>query len=858
MAPPNRARRVGLGILTLGLAALAAKACTSEPDQSPPIEPLPLDEVLGPGQVRAGVISRESELIGGLTARGSVGDYKLYNDQIRVIISRPGAGQGYNPYGGTLLDADVVRPPGVPGASEFGELINTFDLSTLRAEKIELINDGRDGQAARVRVTGVAESLPIFEAILATLFSPEETDIEWTVDYVLEPDARWLRVEQTLWNRSGQAHEFGLEMAGFLVGGTAQPFLEGYGFNPGGSGAISRYHGALGQAVSYLYGRPSERIELLLSISGLTAATVGPGLRLRARERLSTSFYVIVGDGDLSRTQALWRELAGDDPGLEISGRVLQPNGDGVAGSRVHARRLDAPVEGRDYATQARTDEEGRFRLSVEPGEYELTASTPARIIGAPVVVSASAPSTSVELPVAAPGRLRYRVRDELERPLPAKLSIRPEGRAVEPLPAEFGEPTQGFGLIVTEFAHTGEGVLELPAGEYTVFVSRGGEYEVDQQRLTVEAGAEIALESTLVRTVSSPGWLTTDTHIHSQLSPDSPDPFDYKVRAMVVENLEIPISTEHEALGDFNPAIRELGLEAWMKGIIGTEVTTFSYGHFNAFPMVQDFSKPGNGRVDWYRRSPAEIFRATRENAGDPFIQVNHPRAASIGGYFSAIGLNPDDVTARRPAEFSLDFDGIEVMNGCGSGALDGDTVLDWFGFLNNGYKKYATGSTDNHKAVRGEMGLPLTYVRMPTDEPSEAKVDDVRRAFKDGRLVVSCGPFLEMRMGDKEVGDTVPLSGDLVSVEATLNAASWVDLDELLVIANGQVVKRVPLPATENPERFAGTVTASVPPGRDGWVILWARGDRRHGVWARNKASYAFTNPIFIDGDGDGRWGR
>lgn len=847
----------GLGLLAILMGGLILDACTSDAEPPVSVPPLPLDERLPPGRARAGLITKDSELIGGPTARGRAGDYKIYNDRISLIIGRAGLGRGYNPYGGTILDADWVRPAGEPGGSEFGEILNAFDLSISRAQKVEVVSDGSDGGEARIRVTGEADMLLLLEAILSSFFTPPQLDMEWVVDYVLEPNQPWLRVEQTLWNRSVTGVEFGLEIVGVIVGGASRSFLEGYGFRPPQAGVISRYYGALGDGVSYLYGRPGDNIELLVATSGVVVSAAGAGLRLRARERLSSTHYLIVGDGDLSRTQELWRNLAGEEAGVELSGRVLDDRGVAVSNARVHVRYKETEIEEKDYVGQTTTDESGRYILKLDPGDYELIASTRARIVSAPVPANVvrAGPKLEIDIPVASAGILRYSVVDELERDLPVKLSVRPEGRPVEQLPGRYGESNQGYGLIATEFAHTGRGTLELPAGDYTVFASRGGEYEMDQRSITLSAGAETVLDFTLIRSVSSPGWLTTDTHIHAQMSPDSSDAYPMKVRAMVVENLEIPVSTEHEAIGDFNPAIRELGLERWMQGIIGSEVTTTVYGHFNAFPLVRDFDAPGNGRIDWYRKKPAETFAAIRANAGDPFIQANHPRAAAIGGYFSAMGYEPSDFTARRGDDFSLDFDGIEVMNGCGNGSMAQDTVIDWFGFLEHGHKKYATGSTDNHSAVKGDMGFPLTYVRMPTDEPSEAKVDDVRRAFKEGRLVVSCGPFLEMKIGDKEIGDTLQLEGDLLRIDATVGAPSWMDVDELDVVVNGQVVKRV-LISGENPERFSGTITASVPPGRDGWVILWARGNRPHGVWARGRPSFAFTNPIFIDGDGDGRW--
>jgi hypothetical protein len=407
-------------------------------------------------------------------------------------------------------------------------------------------------------------------------------------------------------------------------------------------------------------------------------------------------------------------------------------------------------------------------------------------------------------------------------------------------------------------FADRGEGVIELPAGRYRVHASRGGEYEVVTREVTLEGGAEVALEGVLARSVDSRGWMTSDTHIHSQLSPDSPDLFPDKVRALAAENVELPVSTEHEAIGDFDPHIRALGLGDWLRGIVGSEITTVNYGHFNAFPLVADPELPGNGRIPWSRTRPADTFAAIRRNAGEPFIQVNHPRGRSIGAYFSWLGLDPDTFITRVE-DPSFDFDGIEVMNGCGTGDLDRDTFRDWFGFLNRGIRKVGTASSDNHRSARDDLGFPVTYVRMPVDAPAEAKVADARRAFFEGRLVLSCGPFLEVkaRAGDAvfEVGDVVRTDRGPVTLEAAVQAPTWMDVDTLEVVVNGRVAHRQAIEGAEV-VRFSGPVAVELPVGRDAWVAVAVRGDRRHGLWGRGAPSFALTNPIFLDGDGDGAW--
>ena len=106
------------------------------------------------------------------------------------------------------------------------------------------------------------------------------------------------------------------------------------------------------------------------------------------------------------------------------------------------------------------------------------------------------------------------------------------------------------------------------------------------------------------------------------------------------------------------------------MKGIIGSEITTFTYGHFNAFPLIPEPSLPGNGRFSWYQKKPGETFAAIRAHRGDVFIQVNHPRSQAFGGYFTAMGFDREAFSFRLDDQWSADFDGIEVLNGCAAAA--------------------------------------------------------------------------------------------------------------------------------------------------------------------------------------------
>src|SRR5262245_16823803 len=99
-------------------------SCTTNETKTPPR----LDERLPRDTARAGLITRASELIGGPTAKGRVGDYKIYNSKVAVIIGEPGASRGFQPYGGNIIDSDRVRGVGEAGESTFGEIVTALDL----------------------------------------------------------------------------------------------------------------------------------------------------------------------------------------------------------------------------------------------------------------------------------------------------------------------------------------------------------------------------------------------------------------------------------------------------------------------------------------------------------------------------------------------------------------------------------------------------------------------------------------------------------------------------------------------------------------------------------------------------------
>ena len=174
-------------------------------------------------------ITERSQLIGGPTALGEVGDYMLQNDQIRIIVQDKTFNRGSGVFGGSLIDADLRHandiggPLGGQGNDTFGEMFPAFFLEMIDPESVKVIADGKDGGAAIIEVKGTGgefitmirylnqlllgthkDPAELIKGILAG--NPPDSDsdanIEFSTRYILEPGARHVRIESKMKNIS--------------------------------------------------------------------------------------------------------------------------------------------------------------------------------------------------------------------------------------------------------------------------------------------------------------------------------------------------------------------------------------------------------------------------------------------------------------------------------------------------------------------------------------------------------------------------------------------------------------------------------------------------------------------------------
>jgi hypothetical protein len=170
-------------------------------------------------------IATRSDLIGGNSALGEINDILLENQKIKVVIQDKGYSRGFGVYGGSLIDADIVRATdignsnGGRGNDLFGELFPIFFLQALQPEKVEILDEGGPNRSAKVQVTGkggeflsltqvlnraLVNSYQGFEKSLGELIPAlkninllleDEPRLNFTVTYTLPPNERYLLID---------------------------------------------------------------------------------------------------------------------------------------------------------------------------------------------------------------------------------------------------------------------------------------------------------------------------------------------------------------------------------------------------------------------------------------------------------------------------------------------------------------------------------------------------------------------------------------------------------------------------------------------------------------------------------------
>lgn len=463
--------------------------------------------------------------------------------------------------------------------------------------------------------------------------------------------------------------------------------------------------------------------------------------------------------------------------------------------------------------------------------------------------------------------KLQIKVTDKNSRNgLPCRITLADDKGALMPLRVLDTGASDPSRLLATRpgvvYTRDGMATLGVLPGAYTVYATRGFEYSMATQAVSVADGESKTVELRIVREVPTPGLIACDTHIHTRTFSGHGDAtVEERMLTIAGEGIEFAVSTEHNHHADYRDAQTRTGMLDHFTSVAGNEVTTKA-GHFNAFPIKPGSALPNSKVEDW-----TVLLQSIRGTPGVQVITLNHPRDLHTNFIpFGLLNLNPVSGDHFRAGD--LNFDAVEVVT---SAAMQSDIELqyrDWFALLNHGYKLCGIASSDSHDVSRFILGQGRTYVACDDSRPGHLDIDQACRNFREGRVAASLGLLPDLRVEDRfGAGDLATGLGENIRVTANVLGPSWVNADQIALFANGTRIQEQRIEPTTAIEKakFVWTIPR---PAQDTYFVLIASGP---GVtapcWAIPRpyqpSSKAWvsrvigsTNPIWLDADGDGKF--
>jgi len=196
-------------------------------------------------------------------------------------------------------------------------------------------------------------------------------------------------------------------------------------------------------------------------------------------------------------------------------------------------------------------------------------------------------------------------------------------------------------------------------------------------------------------------------------------------------------------------------------------------------------------------------------------------------------------------------------------------ETVFNWLQFLNQGRRWVGVVNTDAHYNYH-ESGWVRNWVKSPTDDPAQVKPMDIVRASEAGAIVMSNGPFLDVKIAEAGKSNWVIAGQDLTApskqivIDVKVQCPNWIDVDRLFVLVNGRIHPEHHYRRETHREKFRSGVVKfaeqlTLTLERDAHVIVVVGGEKStlgkvHGpTWGKH-APAAFINPVYVDVDGNG----
>ena len=804
------------------------------------------------GFAEARVLAAGETPPGGLDALAATGDVLLGNDRVVAVIDALGERNVLAPSGGTLLDL-TVRDAGDDAMNSAYQLAGILPADAFHYDTMAILEEGPD--VAAVQFRGTLDGRP---------------DVYVATRYEVRPCEPWIRIRSELVNLGQDPNVLLIADAYFWGNREPVPFtpVEGEGFvhepisllELGDQWQPFPFVATVAEAPPFVsYAEVACDVGALAGVNSTTVTAAGTApVILQPGEHLVLDRVIVAMPGnDVAAGADIARTLRA---GLFAEGtaRVRGTVTDGTAGVGGTMARASVLVFGAGAAGPAATpltevvpEGDGTFEALVPAASGPFTAevSSFGRVVATAGPVEASGAGDPPvadfgDVLVPAPAHLSVSVTDG-GAPTHALVVIAPandetrtattgtlHGLFLECSPW-LGPPFGPSPACNKALAVDGLAELDLPAGVWRVYASRGPFSTIDLQEVVVGEGETVAVALAVSALDLLPaGTLSADFHVHGAASFDSSFPDEDRVLSFVAADVDVIAATDHDVTTDYADTVAALDLGDRLAVMVGVETTAqipwlmvpgdqFPHviGHYNFWPISYVPSAPRNGTPDDELVEPAGLFdRMEPTFTGIPVREMNHPwDSPEFGrdlGFFRAVGisilepipmiadgtrnawLSPDRRPGGPDAHDNLDFQTEEVINGTNVVTYLQYRAI-WFWLLDQGFLRTGVANSDSHTLNDSSLG----YGRNLVDAGfalAAFETDAFDQTVIDGRIVGTNGPVLAVSMegadGTVHGPSLLPFEPDGgAALAITVSAAPWIPVDEVRVIVNGDVVRTI-----------------------------------------------------------------
>jgi len=394
-------------------------------------------------------------------------------------------------------------------------------------------------------------------------------------------------------------------------------------------------------------------------------------------------------------------------------------------------------------------------------------------------------------------------------------------------------------------FHNAGEFELSLPVGEASLLVVKGFEYLPESVQVDIEEGevAQLSIEIDQMTDMGAKGWYSASTHVHANYGGNLHNTLENLMMMSRAEDQDLvleQVANKDNRILDYQFFVPGGGphpiSEPDQIVVVGQEYRPPFYGHVFMFGMREHLMSPfvtgyeGTAIESLYPSNTDMFLKAKAQGAitgyVHPYLGEEDPLAGNLGG---GKGFIVDAALGTT--------DALEWSDSATAG------FYPLYAVWNNGLHVTATGGEDSISSLHRSklVGSFRTYVYTGN---LGLEMDAWFDGLKRGRAFVSSGPLLEMQVGNALPGDTVtlPAGGGEVTISGRLRSIT--DLEELVLVCNGDIVETFPL------RRDARSLDISFEHSieRSGWCHLRTEGDAENRFPLDVAYAQAFTNPVWF----------